>query len=171
MAKIIENLYENIQTVGKKMLLEEGYNQMTLRLVASKCNIATGTIYNYFKSKDVLVATIMFKDWQELLDKTSPKLEKSKKAIDGLELIFNMIKDYTEIYQKAWIDYGGSLIGLKDRHSILIKQISDMINLVFNRFKIDVSSANFISEVLLYSAIREDVSFIDIRPFILKIMN
>ena len=171
MAKIIENLYENIQTVGKKMLLEEGYNQMTLRLVASKCNIATGTIYNYFKSKDVLVATIMFKDWQELLDKTSPKLEKSKKAIDGLELIFNMIKDYTEIYQKAWIDYGGSLIGLKDRHSILIKQISDMINLVFNRFKIDVSSTNFISEVLLYSAIREDVSFIDIRPFILKIMN
>ena len=171
MAKIIENLYENIQTVGKKMLLEEGYNQMTLRLVASKCNIATGTIYNYFKSKDVLVATIMFKDWQELLDKTSPKLEKSKKAIDGLELIFNMIKDYTAIYQKAWIDYGGSLIGLKDRHSILIKQISDMINLVFNRFKIDVSSTNFISEVLLYSAIREDVSFIDIRPFILKIMN
>ena len=171
MAKIIENLYENIQTVGKKMLLEEGYNQMTLRLVASKCNIATGTIYNYFKSKDVLVATIMFKDWQELIDKTSPKLEKSKKAIDGLELIFNMIKDYTEIYQKAWIDYGGSLIDLKDRHSILIKQISDMINLVFNRFKIDVSSANFISEVLLYSAIREDVSFIDIRPFILKIMN
>ena len=171
MAKIIENLYENIQTVGKKMLLEEGYNQMTLRLVASKCNIATGTIYNYFKSKDVLVATIMFKDWQELLDKTSPKLEKSKKAIDGLELIFNMIKDYTAIYQKAWIDYGGSLIGLKDRHSILIKQISDMINLVFNRFKIDVSSTNFISEVLLYSTIREDVSFIDIRPFILKIMN
>lgn len=171
MAKIIENLYENIQTVGKKILLEEGYNQMTLRLVASKCNIATGTIYNYFKSKDVLVATIMFKDWQELLDKTSPKLEKSKKAIDGLELIFNMIKDYTAIYQKAWIDYGGSLIGLKDRHSILIKQISDMINLVFNRFKIDVSSTNFISEVLLYSAIREDVSFIDIRPFILKIMN
>ena len=171
MAKIIENLYENIQTVGKKMLLEEGYNQMTLRLVASKCNIATGTIYNYFKSKDVLVATIMFKDWQELLDKTSPQLEKSKKAIDGLELIFNMIKDYTAIYQKAWIDYGGSLIGLKDRHSILIKQISDMINLVFNRFKIDVSSTNFISEVLLYSAIREDVSFIDIRPFILKIMN
>ena len=171
MAKIIENLYENIQTVGKKMLLEEGYNQMTLRLVASKCNIATGTIYNYFKSKDVLVATIMFKDWQELIDKTSPKLEKSEKAIDGLELIFNMIKDYTAIYQKAWIDYGGSLIGLKDRHSILIKQISDMINLVFNRFKIDVSSTNFISEVLLYSAIREDVSFIDIRPFILKIMN
>ena len=171
MAKIIENLYENIQTVGKKMLLEEGYNQMTLRLVASKCNIATGTIYNYFKSKDVLVATIMFKDWQELIDKTSPKLEKSKKAIDGLELIFNMIKDYTEIYQKAWIDYGGSLIDLKDRHSILIKQISDMINLVFNRFKIDVSSTNFISEVLLYSAIREDVSFIDIRPFILKIMS
>lgn len=171
MAKIIENLYLKIQEVGKEILLEDGYNQMTLRLVASRCNIATGTIYNYFKSKDALVATIMFKDWQELLDKTGPKVENSKKAIDGLELIFNMIKDYTAIYQKAWIDYGGSLISLKDRHSILIKQISDMINLVFNRFEIDVSSANFISEILLYGAIREDVSFNDIKPFILKIMN
>ncbi len=171
MAKIIENLYDDIQEVGKKILLLEGYNQMTLRLVASRCNIATGTIYNYFKSKDELVATIMFKDWKDLLEKTSPKVEKVKEAIDGLELIFDMIKDYTAIYQKAWIDYGGSLVGMKDRHSILIKQISDLINPLFKRFAIDESSINFISEILLYSAIREDVSFIDIKPFILKIMN
>ncbi len=171
MAKIIENLYVDIQTVGKKILLEDGYNQMTLRLVASKCNIATGTIYNYFKSKDELVATIMFKDWKELLEKTSPKVAKAKKAIDGLELIFDMIKDYTAIYQKAWIDYGGSLVGMKDRHSILIKQLSELINTLFERFGIDTVSTSFISEVLLYSAIREDVSFNDIKPFILKIMN
>ncbi len=171
MAKIIENLNSDIQTVGKKILLEDGYKQMTLRLVANKCNIATGTIYNYFKSKDALVATIMFKDWKDLLEQTSPKVTCAKKAIDGLELIFNMIKDYTSIYQKAWIDYGGSLIGLRDRHSILIKQISELINPLFNRFRIDEASVSFISEVLLYSAIREDVSFIDIKPFILKIMN
>ena len=171
MAKIIENLYIDIQTVGKKILLEEGYNQMTLRLVASKCNIATGTIYNYFKSKDMLVATIMFKDWEDLLKKTNPKVDKAKEAIDGLELIFNMIKDYTAIYQKAWIDYGGSLIGLKDRHSILIKQLSEMINPLFKRFELDDTSTSFISEILIYSAIREDVSFSDIKPFILKIMN
>ncbi len=171
MAKIIENLNSDIQTAGKKILLEDGYKQMTLRLVANKCNIATGTIYNYFKSKDALVATIMFKDWKDLLEKTGPEVTNSKKAIDGLELIFNMIKDYTSIYQKAWIDYGGSLIGLRDRHSILIKQISELINPLFNRFRIDEASVSFISEVLLYSAIREDVSFIDIKPFILKIMN
>lgn len=171
MAKIIENLNSDIQTVGKKILLEDGYKQMTLRLVANKCNIATGTIYNYFKSKDALVATIMFKDWKDLLEQTSPEVTNAKKAIDGLELIFNMIKDYTSIYQKAWIDYSGSLIGLRDRHSILIKQISELINPLFNRFGIDEASVSFISEVLLYSAIREDVSFIDIKPFILKIMN
>ena len=167
MAKIIDNLYFNIQEVGKKILLEDGYKKMTLRLVANKCNIATGTVYNYFKSKDQLVATIMFKDWKSMIDVTVPKLLNVDSSIDGLKLVFNMIKDYTAIYQKAWLDYGGSLIGQDERHNILIKQLNDLIRPLFK----DSDSINFISEVLLYSAIRDDVSFDDIRPFILKIIN
>ena len=167
MAKIIDNLYFNIQEVGKKILLEDGYKKMTLRLVANKCNIATGTVYNYFKSKDQLVATIMFKDWKNMIDVTVPKLLNVDSSIDSLKLVFNMIKDYTAIYQKAWLDYGGSLIGQDERHNILIKQLNDLIRPLFK----DSDSINFISEVLLYSAIRDDVSFDDIRPFILKIIN
>ena len=167
MAKIIDNLYFNIQEVGKKILLEDGYKKMTLRLVANKCNIATGTVYNYFKSKDQLVATIMFKDWKNMIDVTVPKLLNVDSSIDGLKLVFKMIKDYTAIYQKAWLDYGGSLIGQDERHNILIKQLNDLIRPLFK----DDDSINFISEVLLYSAIRNDVSFDDIRPFILKIIN
>ena len=167
MAKIIDNLYFNIQEVGKKILLEDGYKKMTLRLVANKCNIATGTVYNYFKSKDQLVATIMFKDWKSMIDVTIPKLFNIESSIDGLELVFKMIKDYTAIYQKAWLDYGGSLIGQDERHNILIKQLNDLIRPLFK----DENSINFISEVLLYSGIRDDVSFDDIRPFILKIIN
>ncbi len=167
MAKIIDNLYFNIQEVGKKILLEDGYKKMTLRLVANKCNIATGTVYNYFKSKDQLVATIMFKDWKNMIDVTVPKLLNVDSSIDSLKLVFNMIKDYTAIYQKAWLDYGGSLIGQDERHNILIKQLNDLIRPLFK----DENSINFISEVLLYSGIRDDVSFDDIRPFILKIIN
>ena len=167
MAKIIDNLYFNIQEVGKKILLEDGYKKMTLRLVANKCNIATGTVYNYFKSKDQLVATIMFKDWKNMIDVTVPKLLNVGSSIDGLKLVFKMIKDYTAIYQKAWLDYGGSLIGQDERHNILIKQLNDLIRPLFK----DENSINFISEVLLYSGIRDDVSFDDISPFILKIIN
>ena len=167
MAKIIDNLYFNIQEVGKKILLEDGYKKMTLRLVANKCNIATGTVYNYFKSKDQLVATIMFKDWKNMIDATVPRLSNIESSIDGLELVFKMIKDYTAIYQKAWLDYGGSLIGQDERHNILIKQLNDLIRPLFK----DDDSINFISEVLLYSGIRDDVSFDDIRPFILKIID
>ena len=167
MAKIIDNLYLDIQEVGKKILLEDGYKKMTLRLVAQKCNIATGTVYNYFKSKDQLVATIMFKDWKDMIENTIPKISNVECSIDGLKLVFNMIKDYTAIYQKAWLDYGGSLIGQDERHLILINQLNDLIKPLFS----DCDSINFISEVLLYSGIRKDVSFDDIRPFILKIIN
>ena len=72
MAKIIENLHSTILTVGKRILLEDGYEQMTLRRVAGECGIAAGTIYNYFPSKDILVATIMLEDWKVILEKSNP---------------------------------------------------------------------------------------------------
>lgn len=171
MAKIIENVYGNVLKEGKNILLNDGYNQMTLRLVASKCNIATGTIYNYFKSKDELVATIMLEDWMKMLEGTRPKIKHAQNIIDGLEMVFLMIKDYANIYQKIWIENNHSLITVSDRHTLLIDQIVNLIKPLYEEFHKDESSMIFISEVLLYSAIRNDITYENIKKYILKIID
>lgn len=171
MAKIIENINDNVLKEGKKILLEDGYQKMTLRLVASKCNIATGTVYNYFKSKDELVATIMLEDWMKLLEKTKPKLEQAKNMNDGFKMIFEMIHEYASIYHKIWLENNHSLITVTDKHTLLIHQIVELIEPLYIYFKKDKSSITFISEVLLNSAIRDDVTYIDIKPYLLKIID
>ncbi len=173
MAKIIENVEGTILEVGKKILLEEGYEKMTLRLVASKCNIATGTIYNYFSSKDVLVAKIMWGDWSSLISKLIPILENVNDVTSGIESIFMMLKRYTSIYEKAWKDYGGSYVLINQRHQILIKQLSDLIEKLFIKFNI-LNFNNltiFLSEIILSAGIRDDVSFETIKPFVEKLLN
>ncbi len=169
MAKIIENVYDSVLKEGKYILLNEGYNKMTLRLVASKCNIATGTIYNYFKSKDELVATIMLEDWKKLLENTSPKIKHVKCINDGLEIVFLMIKEYANMYQSIWIENNHSLITSNDKHTLLINQIKNLIKPL--KIDSDENSITFICEVLLNSAIRSDIAYENIRLYILKIID
>lgn len=172
MAKIIENLHSTILTVGKRILLEDGYEQMTLRRVAGECGIAAGTIYNYFPSKDILVATIMLEDWQRLLEKAKPELSQDETAIAGIERIFDIVREYTCIYQRVWDSYGGSMIISRERHGQLIAQLSGMVDNLLGRFGIECvpNPAEFIAEVILQAGIRRDVGFADIAPFISKIL-
>ena len=63
MPKIIENLREQIVEEAKKQLMEGGYGKTTIRSVASACGIGVGTVYNYFKSKELMISAFMLDDW------------------------------------------------------------------------------------------------------------
>ena len=53
------NLYDKILNISKNIAIEQGLNCINMRLIAKKCDIALGSIYNYFPSKsDLLIATI-----------------------------------------------------------------------------------------------------------------
>ena len=63
MPKIIENIREKLLEEAKRQVSESGYSSMTIRSVATACGVGTGTVYNYFPSKDMLVASFMLEDW------------------------------------------------------------------------------------------------------------
>ena len=64
MPKIIENCREKLLDEARRQINECGYGALTIRGVARACGVGVGTVYNYFSSKDALVATFMLEDWQ-----------------------------------------------------------------------------------------------------------
>ena len=68
MPKIIKNVKEDLLTEGKKQLLSNGYLNLNIRNITKKCNIGTGTFYNYFKNKEQLVIDILSNDWTSILN-------------------------------------------------------------------------------------------------------
>ena len=64
MPKIIENCREKLLDEARRQINECGYGALTMRGVASACGVGVGTVYNYFPSKDSLIATFMLEDWQ-----------------------------------------------------------------------------------------------------------
>lgn len=69
MPKIIENIRENLLAEARKQVMELGYSSMTIRSVAKACGVGVGTVYNYFASKDMLVASFMLTDWQQCMQR------------------------------------------------------------------------------------------------------
>lgn len=67
MPKIIENLESRLIQEAKKQLEESGYSAMTIRSVAKACGVGVGTVYNYFPSKEALVARHLLEDWVQCI--------------------------------------------------------------------------------------------------------
>ena len=63
MPKIIANVREQIIAEARRQIDERGYESLTVRSVAKGCGIAVGTVYNYFTSKDMIVASCILEDW------------------------------------------------------------------------------------------------------------
>ena len=67
MPKIIENLEEKLIREARRQIAESGYGATTIRSVAKGCGVGVGTVYNYFPSKEALVATYMLSDWKQAM--------------------------------------------------------------------------------------------------------
>lgn len=67
MPKIIENLKSMLMAEAQRQIEQSGYGAMTVRSVAQACGVGVGTVYNYFSSKEDLVATHLLEDWKQCI--------------------------------------------------------------------------------------------------------
>ncbi len=67
MPKILNNLKENLLAEAHRLLQEGGYGAVTIRAVASGCGVGVRTVYNYFPSKEAMLAEYLLTDWRKCI--------------------------------------------------------------------------------------------------------
>lgn len=157
MPKIIENLQQRILDTARSEMTEGGYSGLGIRMVAKKCGIATGTVYNYYPSKEMLVAAIMLDDW--LLAQKSMR-EGCAAAADireGIGAMFDALCAFKALYSGVWSEYsftGSTRAIYRDRHVQLISQLADILGGLLSRFgaEADAYTRTFVAESLLTAA-------------------
>ena len=102
MPKIIENVREELLAETKRQIGDRGYAKTTIRSVADACGIGVGTVYNYFPTKDILVATAVSLDWQEELDKMASLPNDNPKLLLGG--IFNSLRSFANKNRSLFSD-------------------------------------------------------------------
>lgn len=127
MPKIIVNLRKKLLEEAKRQVFENGYASLTIRSVASACNVGVGTVYNYFKSKEMLVASFMLDDWQICLNHIHASCHEESELEDALQCIDVELSFFKEKYQSLFKDENASKSyegGSGLRHNLLRDQIA-----------------------------------------------
>ena len=154
MPKIIINAREEILKEAKRQLLENGYSATTIRSVAKATGIATGTVYNYFPSKDMLLASFMMEDWKEELSSVTYNSGDKREIIQG---IYNAIISFSNKYENLFKDKEALTAfnsSLGDKHPILISQLASLVMDAMADKDDKEFIAAFIAESLLSYAMR-----------------
>ncbi len=63
MPKILNEPQKKMLREVERLLAQGGYNAVTVRAVAQGCGVGVGTVYNYFSSKEALLAQLLLEDW------------------------------------------------------------------------------------------------------------
>ena len=127
MPKIIENLREKLLAEAKRQVMEEGYSAMTIRSVATACGVGVGTVYNYFQSKDMLIASFMLEDWLACLAVIEEGCTIEKGAEQALRCIYEELQRFMEKYASLFSDKDAETSSsgyLHQRHGMLREQIA-----------------------------------------------
>ena len=149
MPKIIENVRDQLLTEAKRQITQNGYANTTIRSVASACNLGVGTVYNYFKSKDMLIASFMVDDWQGCLAKM--KHEGTENTERFFRCIYSSLLEFTEKHSSLFHDTDAAkvfVMAFAERHKVLRDQLAEIILPVCNHSNREFL-AEFIAESLL----------------------
>lgn len=128
MPKIIENIRQQLLEEAKRQVTERGYKNTTVRSVASACGIAVGTVYNYFCSKDILIASFILKDWENIVETIVSQPKENRKLY--LEFIHISLQKFASKYNSLFTDEDAKQTfssAFTERHSQLRYQLAMLI--------------------------------------------
>lgn len=99
MLRKIENGREKLLSCGKKALLKSGYGGISISELTAQCGMATGTFYNYFKSKDAFVNQIVSDDWERLLKKVGRQMSRQERPYENVRFLYNCLTEFQRRYR------------------------------------------------------------------------
>ena len=148
MPKQIENIRQQLLAEARRQIAERGYSKTTVRSVAGACGIAVGTVYNYFPSKESLVASFVAEDWHRALALMG---EKSRgDAETCLRAIYDGLLAFTQKHRTLFADPDAAkaVSGVfLSRHLQLREQLTALVEPIAPSD--DGFTARFIAEALL----------------------
>ena len=102
MSQKIENAREKLMTSGRNFLLRnrDGKNgKFSVRDLTTECDMALGTFYRYFQSKDDLVRQILSEEWDKMIDSLDPIMQSDTTLFEKVRGIYEQIDEFESNYR------------------------------------------------------------------------
>lgn len=143
---------ERLIETAKELFSQKGYHETRVSDIVKKADVAQGTFYFYFKSKEDLFLNLIQKLHQELLEKLS-KYTTPEGSLE--EAIDNFTVDFlSEVYKNKEIAqiFFGQLLGINEEfRELYIRKISDIQNILYRLLNnyLDPDTSQLLSTMIL----------------------
>ena len=150
--------HQEILHAAMDLLLEQGYENITMQKIADRAEFAVGTLYRFFKSKTELFKTLMLQIWCDVESRLNDALDRSKDEMECL-------REYNRVSAMLVIEYKAlTRIYYKQMHRYSLESMAGLegeIRCIMDRF-IDRLEEQFRSGI-------QRGLFVDVDPHILAI--
>lgn len=171
MPKIIEDVKNKILRAARERLLRGDLSSFSARGIAEDCGIAVGTIYNYYRDKENLLAAVMAQDWQAEMEKAGEAVAAAPSVEAGILCLYEAMVAFSRVYESVWAAYPtgegfGSLY--RTRHKLLLSQIEGQLTALYSRFGPVPEEGRriLLSELILAASQHAEVGRSDLISFI-----
>ncbi|MEG0441902.1 MAG: TetR/AcrR family transcriptional regulator [Oscillospiraceae bacterium] len=94
----------------RQLVSENGFNGLTMRSVALACNVALGSLYNYFPSKNDLTIATIESVWQDIFHMERP-CEPCCSFLDYVQQIFERVSAGITAYPNCFTAHSIGVAG------------------------------------------------------------
>ena len=150
MPKIIENARAELLAEVRRQIEERGYAATTVRSVAAACGVAVGTVYNYFPSKEMLIATFVAEDWVQCMAALGEQPPGT--AEEMLRRVYRLLCDFTAAHRALFTDADAAKAFsaiFAVRHKQLRGQLAAFLLPLCEKADDSAFCADFLAEALL----------------------
>jgi len=148
MPKIIENIKDRLIAEAEKQIEESGYGAVTIRSVAKACGVGVGTVYNYFPSKEALIATHLLVDWKMCVDSITRTAESATDPKPVLQCIYQQLVGFADRHQAIFRDEAAA-VGFAGSFSQYHDRLRSQLFSPLRKFCDSDFTAQFVAESLL----------------------
>lgn len=103
MSRLIENPKELILGKAQEILYRDGYQKLSMRTLAKECEIALGTIYNYYPTKKELITEMMEGYWMNYLKQVRKIAGSETEFYRKLKDIYNELVVVIRNFRQFWL--------------------------------------------------------------------
>ena len=112
-----EETKNRIVTLAIKLFIEQGVDATTMEQIASEVDIAKGTLYNYFSSKEAIISEFIRQAFEVENPKTIVELEKLPntriRMLTIMKLLIEGVSQYKDIFEKFMVYRMKNMISLR----------------------------------------------------------